>query len=131
LSQPDIASFLSQFVLIKTPNGYILGRSHRSAATPQASSSSVAAAAANAASASSSSSGGNGNNNQENNFQLRQRRLPAENNFMLRVRKSPRGAANSALNSNFQLRVRKPYPYGGRHDNNFQVRRHIKHIQSC
>lgn len=84
---PQLQSFLSQFVLIKTPHGYILGRSQRS--DPNA----VGGA--------------------ESNFQLRQRRLPAEHNYQLRVRKS------MPSEQNFQLRVRKPYNAA---ENNYQLR---------
>eukprot|EP00095_Tigriopus_kingsejongensis_P004049 maker-scaffold5_size1054832-snap-gene-6.8 protein:Tk04049 transcript:maker-scaffold5_size1054832-snap-gene-6.8-mRNA-1 annotation:"frigida-like protein" len=102
LLSPELQKFLSQYVLIKTPHGYMLGRSQRS--DPLA-------------------FGG-----AETNFQLRQRRLPAEHNFQLRVRKSLPVAQNlqlrvrkpyNAAEDNFQLRVRKAFPSA---ESNFQLR---------
>ena len=93
-----LAQFLRQFVLIKTPHGYILGRNQR---------------------------GGDGGG--EGDLQVRERRLPsprAESNFQLRVRKAPpaernfqlrvrkRASMRSPQENNFQLRVSGGYYRG-------------------
>ena len=88
--RPEIVNFLKRYVLIRTPNGYILGRNQRS--DPSLRSQQRERRLPLQA---------------ERNFQLRVRkrtRNRAENNFQLRVRKAP------MQERNFQLRVRKSDP---------------------
>ena len=137
--RPEIVNFLKRYVLIRTPNGYVLGRSQRS--DPAIRNQLRERRLPLQAERNFQLRVRKGFPSAERNFQLRVRKgFPsAENNFQLRVSKNillksvsglstrfvqvrksdPSFPVRRLADNNFQLRVRKPYPSAER---NFQLR---------